>query len=165
MRGTGPALAVYRILDMDNADEGSMLRQKCVEVKEITPAITKLLDNLADTLRAARGVGLAAPQIGVTKRVIVVDTGEGLIELINPELLEMNGKQVDTEGCLSAPGVYCDVPRAEKVRVRGWDRQGREVAYRAEGFPARAFQHEIDHLDGILFTDRAVAMKRPRQEG
>jgi len=158
-------LAVYRILDMGRADEENVLRQRCVEVKEVTPAIRKLLDNLADTMRAARGVGLAAPQIGVSKRVIVVDSGEGLIELINPALSDLSGRQVGVEGCLSAPGLYCDVPRAQRVRVKGWDRQGREVSYRAEGFAARVFQHEVDHLDGVLFTDRAVSMKRARQEG
>ena len=165
MGSAGPALAVYKILDMDDVDEGSVLRQKCIEVKEISPSVTKLLDNLAETMRAARGVGLAAPQIGVTKRVIVVDTGEGLIELVNPEVLEMHGKQVDSEGCLSAPGLLCEVPRAHRVRVKGLDREGREVSYRAEGFAARVFQHEVDHLDGVLFTDRAVSIKRPRQEG
>ena len=144
---------------MDKADEENVLRQKSVEVKEITPAIIKLLDNLADTLRSARGVGLAAPQIGVTKRVIVVDTGEGLIELINPEIMEMHGKQVDNEGCLSAPGLYCEVPRAYRVRIKGLDREGREVGYRAEGFAARAFQHEVDHLDGILAVDRITDIR------
>jgi len=158
-------LSVYRILDMDKPGEGAVLRQKCKEVGQITPSVLKLLDNLAETMRANRGAGLAAPQIGVTKRVIVVDTGEGLVELINPEISGHEGEALDTEGCLSAPGLYCEVPRALRVRVKGLDRQGREVSYRASGFPARVFQHEVDHLDGILFTDRAVGVRTPRKEG
>ena len=157
-------MPVYKILDMDKPDEAGVLRQKCKEVKEITPSIIKLLDNLVDTMRANRGVGLAAPQIGVSKRVVVVDTGEGVVELINPVISDPRGQVLDTEGCLSAPGLLCEVPRAQKVRVKAWDREGREVGYRVEGFAARVVQHEVDHLDGILFTDRAVAVKRPRKE-
>ena len=157
-------MPVYKILDMDNPSEGGVLRQKSREVGEITPNILKLLDNLAETMRANRGVGLAAPQIGVTKRVVVVDTGEGLIELINPEISDPQGHALDTEGCLSAPGLLCEVPRAHRVRVKALDRQGREVGYRVDGFAARVVQHEVDHLDGILFTDRAVAIRRTRQE-
>ena len=158
-------MPVYRILDMRTPGESEVLRQKCKEVGEITPAVLKLLNNLTDTMRANRGAGLAAPQIGVTKRVIVVDTGTEVIELINPVILSAEGRVSDTEGCLSAPGLYCEVPRAGRVQVKGRDREGREVEYRVDGFTARVFQHEIDHLDGILFTDRASVINPPRKEG
>jgi peptide deformylase len=132
------------------------LREKSQAVKKITPNIWKLLDNLADTMYDAPGVGLAAPQIGVLKRVIVVDVGEGLIELINPEIIAARGKDVGPEGCLSVPGAQGEVPRAAAVTVRGLDRHGREREIKAEGLLARALQHEIDHLDGVLFIDKVV---------
>ncbi len=148
-------MAVFKIVLY--GDE--ILREKARPVTKITPNILKLLDNMRDTMYNARGVGLAAPQIGVSKRVIVVDTGEGLIELINPEIVEARGKETDTEGCLSLPNVVGEVPRAAEIRVKGLDRRGQPVEHCARGFLARALQHEIDHLDGILFIDRAVRIR------
>lgn len=145
-------MAVYRIVE--NGDE--VLRQRAKKVTQITPNIVKLLDNLRDTLAdSANGVGLAAPQIGISKCAIVVNYEEDWYELINPEIIKQEGSEIDTEGCLSVPGIIGEVTRAEKVVVKALNRQGREVEIRAEGFLARILQHEIDHLDGILFIDKA----------
>jgi peptide deformylase len=145
-------MAVYKIVVIGDP----VLREKAQPVPEVTRNIQKLLDNLAETMYAARGVGLAAPQIGVSKRVIVVDVGEGLWELVNPEIVSRKGEDVDVEGCLSIPGVAGKVRRASRVVVRGWDRNGKEIEIKASGLGARALQHEIDHLDGILFIDKAI---------
>jgi peptide deformylase len=139
-------------------DPDPILREISRPVPKITPNIHKLLDNMADTMYDAHGVGLAAPQIGILKRVIVIDAGEEdqeLIEMINPEIISRSGKQLGPEGCLSIPGINGDVNRFEKVTVKGLDRDGHEITIKAEGFLARVFQHEIDHLDGTLFTDIA----------
>ncbi|MFZ5640061.1 MAG: peptide deformylase [Bacillota bacterium] len=149
-------MAVYRIVEMGDP----VLREKCRPVKHITPNIHKLLKNMADTMYDANGVGLAAPQIGVAKRVIVVDVGDGLIELINPELVSSEGTETDFEGCLSIPGVRGQVPRAARVTVSGYDRTGKKVEYTGEGLLARAFQHEMDHLEGILFVDKADSVEK-----
>jgi peptide deformylase len=144
-------MAVYHIVEIGD----NVLREKAVVVPKITRNVLKLLDNMAKTMYSARGVGLAAPQVGVSKRVIVVDAGEGLLELINPEIIFAEGEQVDSEACLSIPGLTGEVVRAHSVQVKYLNRSGKDITIRAEGFPARVFQHEIDHLDGILFIDRA----------
>ncbi|ADY56631.1 peptide deformylase [Syntrophobotulus glycolicus DSM 8271] len=144
-------MAVYQIVKMGE----DILREKAQEVKKITPNILKLLENLTDTLYASQGVGLAAPQIGISKRVAVVDIGDGLFELINPVIIERYGEEIDKEGCLSIPGIQGEVKRSAKVVVQCQDREGNLVQYAGEGFLARAFQHEIDHLDGVLFVDLA----------
>lgn len=148
-------MAVFKIVEIGDP----VLRQVAKPVKEITPNILKLLNNMADTMYDAEGVGLAAPQIGISKRVIVVDIGEGLIELINPEIIACEGKEVAVEGCLSVPGKQGDVERWARVKVKGLNRQGEPVEYEAEGLLARAFQHEIDHLDGILYVDKAENLR------
>jgi len=153
-------LAVYKIVEI--GDE--ILKEKAKAVPKITPNIIKLLDNMAQTLYSAKGVGLAAPQVGVPKRVIVIDAGEGLIELINPEILSSSGKDTDTEACLSIPGLIGDVTRATSIKVRYFDRQGKEQLAKVKGFPARVFQHEIDHLEGILFIDRASNVRKLEQK-
>lgn len=130
-----------------------ILRQVAKPVTKITPVIEKLLDDMVATMVDANGVGLAASQIGVLKRVIVMDVGEGLVEMVNPVILSKEGKQIDTEGCLSLPGIQGDVERALTVTVRGSNRQGEEVTLEATGLFARCVQHEVDHLDGVLFTD------------
>jgi peptide deformylase len=150
-------MAVYQIVRIGSP----VLREKAAEVKQITPAIEKLLNNMADTLYTAEGLGLAAPQIGVSKRVVVIDVGDGLIELINPIILEKYGNKVAAEGCLSIPGTTGEVARATKVRVQALNRQGEMIELTGEGMLARAFQHEIDHLDGVLFVD--IARKTYRQ--
>ncbi|MBE3563638.1 MAG: peptide deformylase [Hydrogenibacillus schlegelii] len=137
-----------------------VLRQVARPVAKITPAIERLLDDLAETMYAADGVGLAAPQVGISKRIAVVDVGEGLIELINPEVLETSGEQDGPEGCLSIPGVFGDVIRPARVRVRAQNRRGEWFEVEGEGLLARALLHEIDHLNGVLFIDRAHTLYR-----
>ncbi len=140
-----------------------ILRQKAEPVPRITPALRRLIDDMVETMRAAEGIGLAAPQVGESLRVIVVEVPEDeevpgsgvLYVVINPEIVEASPEIVEgVEGCLSIPGWYGWVPRARSVTVRGLNRDGRRVRIRAEGLVARVFQHEIDHLDGILFPDR-----------
>ena len=130
------------------------LRKVCRPVKEITPHILTLLDDMAETMAFAEGVGLAAPQVGVLLRIVVVDVGEGLIELINPEILEVSGEQTGPEACLSCGDRRGIVMRPSFVRVRALDRTGTLREYTGEGLLARAFCHELDHLDGVLFLDK-----------
>ena len=130
------------------------LRKKSREVKEITPRIIQLLDDMAETMKAYDGVGLAAPQVGVLRRVVVVETEPGKVyELINPKIVSWSGEQCEVEGCLSLPKKWGRTHRPRAVVVRALDRNGQEVEYRGEDLLARAFCHEIDHLDGKLFTD------------
>lgn len=133
-----------------------VLRKKCKPVKEITPNLLTLLDDMADTMYEANGVGLAAPQVGILKRVVVIDIGEGLIELINPVILETAGSQIDEEGCLSLPGKSAQVERPDYVKVQAMDRDGNEFIIEGEELMARALCHEIDHLEGILYIDKAL---------
>ena len=144
-------MAVYRIINIGE----DILREKAKKVKSVTPNIHKLLDNMAETMYDAKGIGLAAPQIGVPKRVVVIDVGDGLLELINPVIIMKEGEEIDQEACLSVPNVVGEVKRAQKVMVQALDREGVLMEYEAEGLIARAFQHEIDHLDGVLFVDLA----------
>jgi len=132
-----------------------ILRKPAKPVIEINEKILKLLDDMADTLYAADGrAGLAAPQVGFLKRMVVMDCGEGLIELINPEILEMEGEQIGPEACLSFPGYSGIVKRANYVKIKSLDRKGKPFTLEGEGYLARCIQHEIDHLDGILYIDR-----------
>ena len=131
-----------------------VLRKKCKEVKEITPNLLTLLDDMADTMYDANGVGLAAPQVGILKRVVVIDIGEGLVELINPVILETSGSQIDDEGCLSVPGKMGTVTRPNVVTVRFQDEHMEWQEMTGTELLARAFCHEIDHLDGILYVDK-----------
>ncbi|MNC15023.1 Peptide deformylase 1 [compost metagenome] len=144
-----------------------VLREHAKPVPKITPNIHKLLDDMADTMYEAQGVGLAAPQVGILKRVIVMDCGEeygGLIELINPEIIKKEGEQFGPEGCLSIPGLQGDVRRAQKCTVKGWDRNGQEIEIEGEDLLARCIQHEVDHLNGVLFLDVAERVYRPDPE-
>lgn len=149
-------MALYRIVEINDP----VLREKARPVPRITPNVIKLLENMAETMYDAEGVGLAAPQVGVSKRIAVVDTGHGLIELINPVIVLQEGLDTGAEGCLSIPGVSGEVARAARVLVKALNREGHEVTHEGEGMLARAFQHEIDHLDGILFIDKAANIKR-----
>jgi len=138
-------------------DPDPILRQKAKPVPKITPNIHKLLNDMAETMYDAEGVGLAAPQIGILKRVIVMDVGDehGLIELINPEIIHREGEQFGPEGCLSIPGLTGDVRRSQKVIVKGLNRDGQEIQIEGTDLLARCIQHEVDHLNGVLFTDLA----------
>lgn len=149
-------MAVYKVVQMGDP----VLRETAKPVKAINDSILRLLDNLRDTLHEYDGVGLAAPQIGVSKRVIVVDNGEEYYELINPEIIKSEGREKAIEGCLSIPHLNGKVKRAARVTVKGLNREGEEQYIEANGLLARAFQHEIDHLDGILFVDRAEWVAR-----
>jgi peptide deformylase len=148
-------------------DPDPVLREVCKPVKKITPNIHKLLKDMADTMYDAEGVGLAAPQIGILKRVIVMDVGndQGLIELINPEVIEEEGEQFGTEGCLSIPGMNGDVRRALRVVVKGLNRDGNEITVEGTELLARCILHEVDHLNGVLYTDLAEKMYRNEPQG
>ncbi len=151
------------VLDIRRAGD-PVLKEKAKPVSKITKAVRTLLDNMSQTMQDADGVGLAAPQVGVSLRVIVIDVGEGLIELINPEIIESEGCETSTEGCLSIPGMYGDVERFTSVTVQGLDRQGNVATVRGTGLLARALQHEIDHLEGVLFIERAQSLYKERKE-
>lgn len=122
-------------------------------IKEMTPKILALITDMLDTMYDTNGVGLAAPQVGILKRLVVIDVGEGPIVLINPEILEKDGEQTGDEGCLSVPGMAGKVTRPNYVKVKALDVNMEEVEYEGEGLLARAFCHEIDHLDGHLYTE------------
>ena len=133
-------------------DKEPALHKVCKPVEIFDRRLHKLLDDMADTLAEANGVGLAAPQVGILRRVVLVDTGEEILELINPELLETDGEQVGAEGCLSIPGKYGLVKRPYYATVRAQDRDGNWFEAEGEELIARCFCHELDHLDGILYT-------------
>lgn len=136
-----------------------ILKEKSQPVDQVNGEIKRFMDDMQQTMYQNRGVGLAAVQVGVLKRIIVVDVGEGFISLANPEIVRQRGRQYDPEGCLSLPGIFLDVKRAQGVTVKGLNRDGKEVFIEGSRLQARALQHEIDHLDGILILDR-VSKKR-----
>lgn len=137
-----------------------ILRRKAKPVKAVTKRLVRLVHDMRETMYAADGIGLAAPQVGVGDRVIVADAGDGFLALINPEIVEAEGREVDKEGCLSIPGVTGYVERAARLVVAGLDERGRPRRVAADGLLARVLQHEIDHLDGVLFTDKATGLVR-----
>lgn len=132
-----------------------VLREKCTDVKSFNSELWSLLDDMKETVRAESGAGLAAPQIGISKRVVVIDVEEGYFEMVNPVILSAKGEQTGPEGCLSVKGKQGTVTRPYKVKAEYRDRNGRKHKLTAEGFFARAVCHELDHLDGILYTDKA----------
>ena len=143
----------------------AVLHRPAEPVGEITPEIEALVDDMIQTMYAAPGIGLAAPQVGVGKRVFVCDVSVGrnpsdLLVFINPEFIERDGMQLEEEGCLSVPGFNATVVRPERAIVKGLDRAGAEHQHEGTGLLARAFQHEMDHLDGTLFVDRLRGIKR-----
>lgn len=140
-----------------------ILYKKSREVTSFDERLHVLLDDMADTMYEANGVGLAAVQVGVLKKVCVIDDGSGLIELINPVITKTDGEQTGTEGCLSFPGKWGVVPRPKYVEVEALDRNGEKVFYRGEGLLARAFCHEIEHLDGHAFTEKAERFLTPEE--
>ena len=131
----------------------SVLTKKSRTVDKMTPRIGELITDMLDTVYDAMGVGLAAPQVGILKRIVVIDVGEGPIVLINPEILETSGEQTGDEGCLSVPGMAGQVTRPNYVKVKALDVNMDEQIYEGEGLLARAFCHEIDHLDGKMYTE------------
>jgi len=147
------------VLDIKKAGE-KVLKEKAQPVLKIDKKIRKLLDDMAITMESADGVGLAAPQVGISLRVITLDVGDGLIELINPEIVDSKGCEVGTEGCLSIPGVYGEVKRFGEVTVEGLNRFGKKVSIAGTGLLGRALQHEIDHLEGILFIEKAQTIHK-----
>ena len=133
-------------------DKEPALHKVCKKVEKFDCRLHKLLDDMRETLIDSNGVGLAAPQVGILRRVVLVDTGEGILELINPELIETDGEQVGPEGCLSVPGKYGLVKRPYYAKVRAQDREGNWYEAEGEELIARCFCHELDHLDGIIYT-------------
>ena len=142
-----------------------VLRKLCLPIENIDGELVKLSENMVETTRAAPGVGLAANQIGLPLRLFVVNIGvetdkENLVTLINPEITAMEGSELGEEGCLSIPDVVAEVTRATQIEIKGYDLDGNEIRYEAQGYLARAFQHEMDHLNGVLFWDNLGKMKR-----
>lgn len=136
--------------------DDEILRSKAKEVKKIDESIKNLINDMIETMYEAEGVGLAAPQIGILKRVVVIDVGDGAIQLINPAIIETEGEDIKVEGCLSFPGVFGEVKRAAKLTVEALDISGEKQIIKAKGLLARALQHEIDHLNGIVFIDKVI---------
>ena len=145
-------MAIRKILKI--GDE--TLRKHARPVAEVDRRTKQLLDDMAETMYAADGAGLAAPQVGILRRVVVIDVGEGLIELVNPEIVASEGEQHQMEGCLSVPGKRGVVARPAKVTVRALNRRGKPIEIVGEGFLAMALCHEIDHLDGVLYVDKII---------
>ena len=144
-------MAIRKIVKLGEDD---VLRKRSRKVDKFDKRMEQLLDDMADTMYHAEGVGLAAPQIGVLRRVVVIDCGDGLIELINPEIIETEGEVGEMEACLSFPGQQGYVVRPQKVTLKAQDRNGDTVVYVGEDLLARAFMHETDHLDGVLYVDK-----------
>jgi peptide deformylase len=152
-------MAVLPIL----TQEAPILRQKAKRVPRVDSSIRKLIDDMVDTMVAAPGVGLAAPQVGVGLRVVVIKTDTNLHTLVNPEMVKWEGEQIGLEGCLSIPGYVGEVKRYMQVVARGLNRHGKPVKIKGDALLARAIQHEIDHIDGILFTDRLTSLDTLRK--
>ena len=151
-------MALLNIVKESDNDE--LLRKKSREVTEITPRIITLLDDMVETMRNANGCGLAAVQVGVLRRVVVIETGEGLFEFINPVIVKTTGTQEGVEGCLSLPGKWGITKRPMSVTVKALNRKGEEIEVTGHDLLAKAMCHEIDHLDGILYTDKVIRMLR-----
>ncbi len=141
-------------------NDDPILRKNSREVTEINDRIITLLDDMAETMYSADGVGLAAVQVGVLRRVVVIDVGDGLMELINPEIIEEEGTQCEIEGCLSLPGKQSYTIRPAEVKVKALNREGKWCVYKGDGLKARAFSHEIDHLDGSLYIDHQATQEQ-----
>jgi peptide deformylase len=138
-----------------------VLRKKTDPVDRIDDSILKLMEEMADVMYQKDGCGLAAPQVGISRRILVADIGEGLMNLVNPEIVQRGDEEKTVEeGCLSFPGIRADITRPESVTVSALNEKGDKIEIKAEGMWARVFQHEIDHLDGVLFIDRVKPLKR-----
>lgn len=142
-----------KLVDKDNA----VLRQKAQPITNFDSNLKKLISEMTEIMYKAEGIGLAAPQVGISKRLVVIDVGEGLLALINPEVIYEEDKEIASEGCLSIPGVFGNVERAKRVVVKAFNAEGQEIRIPGAGLLARALQHEIDHLEGILFVDKVLS--------
>lgn len=140
-----------------------VLTKKCREVVKFDDRLAMILDDMTETLHLANGVGLAAPQVGILRRIVVVDVGEGPIELVNPVIIEQSGEQEGLEGCLSCPGEWGITKRPMSVTVKAFDRKGKEFTVSGEGLLAKAFCHELDHLEGVLYKQIAIRMVSPEE--
>ncbi len=150
------------VLEIKKAGD-PVLREKCQPIETFDRKLRLLLNNMADTMYKADGVGLAAPQIGLSIAVVVIDVGEGIIEMINPKIIEREGTIEDTEGCLSVPGVYGTVERSARVVAEYQNRYGKKRTIEGTELLARAIQHELDHLEGVLFTDKVTSFLNPEE--
>lgn len=154
-------MALRNVLTVDK--ENDSLRKKSREIEKIDDKILTIIEDMKETLYDKNGVGLAAPQIGILKRIIVIDIGEGPIVLMNPVIVYQKGEITDVEGCLSVPGIWGTVTRPEQVIVRGMNPAGEIVEIEGKGLLARAFCHEIDHLNGTIYTDKVIEYIDPSQ--
>ena len=148
-------MAIRKIVRGDDP----VLQKKSRSVEKFDERLAMLLDDLIHTMNAANGCGLAAVQVGVLRRVAVVDTGDGLVEMVNPEIIHREGRQREQEGCLSFPGEYGDTIRPAVVKLKAQNRHGKWCFYKASGLKARAFCHECDHMDGVLLKERWVSKR------
>ena len=146
---------------LKNGDE--RLRKKSRPVTEFNERLWQLIDDMYETMKENDGVGIAAPQVGILRRVVVIDVGEGRHDLVNPVITEQEGDQIGSEGCLSVPGEYGIVHRPSSLTVKAQDRNGKPIELKAEGYLAVAVCHEVDHLDGVLFIDKAERMLTPEE--
>ncbi|MCI0181879.1 MAG: peptide deformylase [Acidibacillus sp.] len=155
-------MAIYEIVKFPN----SVLTTPAKPVEKVTPNVLRVLNNMYETMKFANGIGLAAPQVNILKRIAVVDVedGKGRLDLINPVILEGRDEEIGPDGCLSIPGLFGDTPRYRYIRVQMWNTAGEVIEFEETDFRARCIQHEIDHLDGILFTSRAVRLYREEAE-
>jgi len=154
-------MAIYRIRKYGEP----ILRQRCRKVENIDSEEREILERMAETMYKFDGIGLAAPQVGIARQLIVVDVGGGLIKLVNPLILVREGESILEEGCLSLPEITVRVKRAERIVVEGWSEDRKRIIVQGEGLLAHALQHEIDHLSGILITDYVNTMERSSFEG
>ena len=141
----------------------SVLTKKCRIVEKFDAKLAELIDDMIETLHLAQGAGLAAPQVGILRRVVVIDIGEGVIELVNPKFIAYSGEQETLEGCLSCPGEWGYTRRPDYVKVKAQDRNGNEFVIDGRDLLAKAFCHELDHLEGIIFKDKAIRMLTPKE--
>lgn len=149
------------VLEIKKAGD-AVLKEICKPIEKIDKRLKKMLDDMTETMYEADGVGLAAPQVGLPLRMAVIDVGEGLLEMINPVIVERTGSEKDTEGCLSVPDIYGEVERSASVTVEFLNRRNKKQRLKADKLLARAIQHELDHLDGVLFIDKAESLQKGR---
>lgn len=144
-------------------EEENILRKKCRKVEKFDDKLHAMLDDMIETMKEADGVGLAGPQVGILRQIVVIDIEDDILELINPEIIKVEGEQINVEGCLSCPGVWGYVKRPETVTIRAYDRNGQLYEMTGKDLLARAFCHEIDHLSGVLFTDKVLEYYYPEE--